>query len=1364
MEVARGMLERAGACLKAGARASLKSRCAASAAKKAARSQRQLHQAFWTHGAGDLGLPPYASSTTPTHDLPLRHDSTAATSKRAARDQKSETSHLPSDGVYSDFLYPPQALACASRAHGQLKEPWERRNARRLPEGFVQAPRRYSLRIHSTISPGDGDDQAEGSTIGSVDLSGGIDPEHDGQAKNTAAKLETSPEETLDETFPAISSTELAENSTPKPSAETVRHTEEGARFDDLAGAHPASESEQDRLIQLRHTLATNALKASPELVHHTWKLYVSLTSDDRDDLRLKERFLSWLSEIQSTDVLAHIITLFWSIPLEKRTLPLYQTACQVFLNSESSREIAVALHDEAVSHLANVSQLSSSIFSIVMKRDLWHLALQIFRASEYQSDPRQHDLFLVKIAEHGNLEVAHGLTTHLKRMSEDERLSWLSMWAHVAKEACQQALQDQVPAALKTKRHYFYSVCHRLSQWAPEPTHFFEKLLAHRLALLDECVGSCTPPSTDNWPSKIVSQLYHHYRDMPNAKLNEDLLLILIKMCGRRALSQHVDIETTRNVTIGLVVNDWQRWYGKLRLDAVHTLLSFAAQDARKDQVESWFQYLERIYSQYEDQKAAYWTRIKVHANACDLASARTAFENARATAKTHGDELDIKCWNSLLEAYAQFDDLDGALSLLKTAVHDVGLVPTRRTFLPVLRMLTERGDVPGTEFLIEQYYDLTGDTAQAWLAQSHIIALCRAGQPQKAEEAMQDAVRRFHTSETRDSVTGCCNALLAYYAKQLNIDAVMRTYRWMKSKGIALNGYSYANVLRVLVSFRQAAAAWLIVKKVMQSEGCPVTAEHYTIVMIGYIKTTQQARAIRMYRRMLANNIRPNIRSKAYYIKAKGLLEQWQSLQVENRSLPKASLSKASLPKASLASLPKAMKLVHQMVEDVSVRDLPARCSHGLSSKNNIGDMFTPIIQVYGARGCLEEAKSLFEQSQRLMQKFGRTQAPSFRLRAALMTAFLRAKEYEQVEAYWHAAKDQADRIAPLTAVPELRRSQNAGPKKELVEAASSDDRAELGFSADAKPAQEVKAMADLAMKPSTVPKGASSLGPRPAPGRRAILARPFVVYITALKAQGRIADMVREFTRLVTQGYNFEGNIWNRFIEYLCSGANPPLALLAFTLTERYLMGNFPGWRPMWTVRHYGSMRSERAENMQYMRRRYFGPEQLAPQYRLMLHLGRALMDIRRLEASGRSPDLVSFTPLTDSNDAEVQKLAQSLKRFVGTERQIREKAPRTVEAVETMPRVDEDKRQRRILWGEGWGPRRDKHEFMRRATSERRAEREGSSSSISFPTFRYSDDSLGPEREQAMLESDDPTKHIDGEALDAASSQAATMKQS
>ncbi|EME86995.1 uncharacterized protein MYCFIDRAFT_202723 [Pseudocercospora fijiensis CIRAD86] len=157
---------------------------------------------------------------------------------------------------------------------------------------------------------------------------------------------------------------------------------------------------------------------------------------------------------------------------------------------------------------------------------------------------------------------------------------------------------------------------------------------------------------------------------------------------------------------------------------------------------------------------------------------------------------------------------------------------------------------------------------------------------------------------------------------------------------------------------------------------------------------------------------------------------------------------------------------------------------------------------------------------------------------------------------------------------------------------------------------------------------------------------------------------------------------------------------------------MISNFPGWRPIPIVSRHGSRRGERAESMQYMRKRYFPTEQLVPEYRTMLYLGRALIDIKRLEA-GWSPDSVNFTPLTDSNDPGTQKLAQNLKRLVGTERQIRANAPRTVEAVESIPRVDRDRLQRRVLWGEDWRrriPSRQKNEFTRRVTRERRAERQ------------------------------------------------------
>lgn len=1311
------MLERASSCFKAGARDSFK---CATTKQKTPRSKRQLHLAFWTHGAGDLGVPPHphALATTPPCDVLLRNDST--TSPRATRScyQPRLTPTKPvSDGIFLDFLYPPPALAWLNRVNTQPKERWEKRNATRLPEGFIQASRGFSSR--SRARPGD---------AAGYPPSGGEEEVQEG-GKDELERLETFGEErtALGNSSPARSSPHNPKDGTlprkkaegnskaqwrdkgdtsfadsPGDLAENVR-TPSVSRTSgaDYGGSSHDSEVDRttrqaflgslpphERLQQLRGLLRGKPQNAHPDIVEQIWHLYLSLPVDDRDDLRLKEILLSWLAGTDHHLVPAYSITLIWSMPQEQRKLQTYQSAAQGVLKTASSYELIEALHALAVSHLANVSQFSASIFSEAMQKKAWSLALLVFNSSLSQRQRNQHDLFLVKISEDPNVvQGAERLLQHLAALSDTQRQPWLPVWTYLAKSAAETLLQNRILTD-PDKQRTLYSILHHLSLWAPEEVGFFQKLLAYRLQLLYEYLDVPYLRARDTWSSPIISCLYQCFRTMPGAKLDEDSLFILLRLCDYRSRTQHRDISTKRNVSVGTVVNDWQRWHTVVSLDGVRTLLSSAALAGEADNVASWFSYMERTYPQYEDQKFSLWTRVHVRAIVADMASTKQAFEEVQAVAKAHNDSLDLGSWNALILAHERVDDLEGALSSMKSAL-DAGLTPNRRTVEGILKMLSRRGEVDAVEDVMRQYLDLTGATSSTWLIEAQITALCMARQQARAEEVLTDTVKGHREATVTGPLTGCVNAMLAFYAKMRDIDACMSTYRWMKSEKIRLNGTSYAHLLRVLVSLRQANAAWLIANKVMSEEGEPATALHYAISMQGFIYTQQYDTAINVYRLMLRRNIRPNVDAKQSMVKARLLSEKMKKAAKARRTQTEQESAKQAVRRARGIIL--------------KSRDLGA--SRG-SAGDLVGNHYASTIWSNAGPGRLEEAKTLFEDSRQHAEKMG-LPWPSFRLYASYMHALLVAKEFEQVEQHWRIIKDHADKMAPPVAVPELsmpgrpspetsaadeHASQHAyRPNAPIIEPASPDARAELGFAADSTASAPPESGNPIEVLPAKSPAGGkdvSHLGPRPSPGRRHVLTRHFALYIDALRAQGRTADMVREFTRLVTQGYTFDRIVWNRFIEYLCTATDPPLALLAFTLMERYMISNFAGWRTSGNINLRNPGKGERIEGMNNMKERYVPVEKLVPQYRTMLNLGKALIDVRRLDAAGWTPDNLTFNPLASPDaDSETQKLQQSLKRFVGTYRLLKEKAPRTVIAVESMPRVD-DRWQNRILKGLGW----------------------------------------------------------------------------
>ncbi|KAF2861673.1 hypothetical protein K470DRAFT_256801 [Piedraia hortae CBS 480.64] len=170
---------------------------------------------------------------------------------------------------------------------------------------------------------------------------------------------------------------------------------------------------------------------------------------------------------------------------------------------------------------------------------------------------------------------------------------------------------------------------------------------------------------------------------------------------------------------------------------------------------------------------------------------------------------------------------------------------------------------------------------------------------------------------------------------------------------------------------------------------------------------------------------------------------------------------------------------------------------------------------------------------------------------------------------------------------------------------------------------------------------------------PARAYILTRPFRLLLTSLSAQSRYSDLITLTATLLSQGYRFDFRTWNALIRCFAL-AYPPLTLLAFTLCEDFLMPNFPGWAKRG---RYGSMRKgDVARGFEWIRKQRVGGE--GPQYRTFVALGASLLRLGRLEGLKRE------------------------KGSGGSVGEVRRRAPRTVAAVEAMPRV-EDRAQRSLL---------------------------------------------------------------------------------
>lgn len=1297
------MLERTAACIKAGARDSLK--CAQ---QPPWASTRRLHQGFWTHGAGDLDLlPTYVPSPSiPTTGLPFSRNDTHS---EGQKDRTNELASLAADAIFLDFLYPPQVLAYVHRTSRQQLDSRVKGNSRRLPEGFLQTSRRFSSKSGSPSDmednesktksmaqpPGDGNTSGTGEE-GSPRSHDGLlgEPEdafernsrlHRGRSRKGEAGLPQALEKELRAAGDAKSRTHkhqgdgYDENDTgfaSSPADLAEGHPDGFSNLQNSLGStlsHNIEDTVHDPAGRLRHLQQIlgmqSTLITTPD-IRQAWRLYLSLADVDKQDARLKEKLLVWLDERMDDLADVHMFSLYCSIPVDARTLTTYQTVARSFVRRRE-RAMLHAMHKEALRGIPNGQQITFQLFEEGLRSRDWTLSRRVVLDHDkiLTDDGRtqQIQLFWAKVP--GIQDLVDLVTPLVKTVREDATFRWdwsknsrraIKIYLRLSKEAVQQA--TDMLFVKKFSLQHASKIFHLLgfiNKLDGESHQFFHEMLTRLLPRLGKHLHERNDSESGilrEDAHAIISYLYWHYRESKGARLHPDLMLIWLEHLTKRMQRTNIEVRSERNVTANMVIEDWQPWHAQLSVEAVHQLITYSAYAGAVKALKRWVAYVTHRYPAYQEEQKTFWAQIYVHTTLSNLSAAKKAFNDVQRSARAHGDQLDLKCWNVLLHAHQKADDLEGGIKTFAKLVQFTSLTPDISSFDALLIMLARRGDVDAMSDLLGQYDVLTQEKRVTWFVNMQLRALIFLDDVPRAELLLAETMHQVREGEVIGSMTECYNTLLSKYASDRDMDGVMHTYRRMKEERIRRNEKTYQHMMQALANFRRTGAAWAILTRVMKDDGFEPTATHYTVAMSGFCNQNEPEQAIMAHTHMLAANIRQSIDTKAALIKANGL--------VARKARYEARLSGQEYPDA----LANALAVLHDAVDNIQLRDVAN------AGRYTVQDMFSPTMWLLGGERHLEAVQRLFQESKEIAKKYGHSPWPTLRLSAALMNAMYHAKEYAQVEAYWKVVKDQADSITPLTKIPnfvalrEKAQGQDQIPHMTTMKSMETvaDDQAEVGFVSS-----ENSTMAQVHTVSAESQSG--QIGPRPAPARRHVLTRAFNIYLASLAAQNRAADAIKEANRLLTQGYTFDNVTWNRLVQSI-AGSNPPLTLLSFTLTERYLVQNFPGWISR-EARKFRPPQSARVFGMEYIRARYLSKIELMPQYRTFIWLAKAYLDLQRRETVGWQGD-------NQGNDID-----PALQNFVGTLKQVREKAPITLNFVRLMPRMD-DKWQNRLLRGIGW----------------------------------------------------------------------------
>jgi pentatricopeptide repeat-containing protein PET309 len=993
-------------------------------------------------------------------------------------------------------------------------------------------------------------------------------------------------------------------------------------------------------LRSLMNSSADDAVFEQPDkslmYTEKAWALFEALGDKDREDMTLKTKLLEWLSKHRNETAETYCLELYHSIPAAHRTLAVYKSALPAFIRS-NLYGLAEQGHAEALDRLPNGHEVSVWLCKIAIENEMWDLASRVKHQLDVKHDGQAtawtDNMFWRRISETPDLlPKAINLSKHYRMLSQADALT--PEFQRFSISTFKVAIIHQFTASPK-KRGRNPSMAQkslddsriryligRIQLTNPDTPRFFRDVI-ETLTFQNSEVRHLDA-------HKTVSYMYRQYRTMSHVFLSQKLLSALTMRVAEHSETRAGKMNGSSRIAPAVLEEDWVKYHGKMDLRTYRLVMLYHAKSGNIERLQSCCKRLREQYPSYAELKEVLWIVIYAYARRGELKAATSAFEEVQSLAKAADEPLDLRNWNVLLHAHSRADDLDGALEVLDKLA-DAGTKPDVYSIHPVLELYATRGDVASVENLLGQCDDLIGPTRRTEPYGSLMTAHINANDVDSAQKVLNDLVPKVRAGEVQGTLTKCFNILLTALSLQRDVESTMEVYRWMKAEKVGVNNLTYAAIMQGLAAYGQADAAWKILKSTMPEEGHKPQAFHYAVVMTGFVRQHAYKTAMDIYGTMIRRDIKPTLNTDAIYAKARALYQARQDPQRrELKTNDSVSLIVNELdvmlrdPNAGLAP---HQPQFYSPMEDHSPRAL----------------MFSHLIYSHGSRRSLQAVKLLVEKYNQTTEDSGKgTSEPlPLRILSAVMPAYINAKRWEQVEECWRLAKEQGDTMTI-----------GSRPFLDSAPAAKTPNILRLSVA---------KTTAESQM-PKTTPKRAATIKKpdptRPVPSLRHVLSQPLRHHITSLALQRRFGEMITTVASVLNEGYILDNSTWNIFIEHLLR-STPPLALLAFRLTERYLMPSFPGWHRQ--QQHANN--SDRMQGLEHIRARYLSPEQLMPRYRTLVKLAAAFLVIRRRDALG------------DESIGLTGQDNERLEKYIGSTRQIRKDAPRTLYAVQTMPAVED-----------------------------------------------------------------------------------------
>lgn len=960
---------------------------------------------------------------------------------------------------------------------------------------------------------------------------------------------------------------------------------------------------------RLIHLLSSHdPVSPSEYTVSSTWSTFSQLDDLARRDVHLQKQLLLWMSHRSHQSAQTHVIDLYTQLPLATRTADIHHAAVAANLKLGRIND-AADLHTDASSlHLPGPIG-SNLLMEHAIEQGNWLIAKRVQDCfdNNLQNWPDSVPVPKLWNRMHRIPNLDHRLNdlVNLFKLTHDtEERKWIQ-------RLIQPLWRVFVFLSIRRRSVSAYKGATPLAGPIRRLSYSMSQANIKSTAIYEDCIIQLCSDNTKlvtTVVNPIIKFVYNLYRRSGCFEPSPTLLSHMTNLWRRHTLAFAWSSKVDDAVSLEKITNDWKRHHKRIDDDALEIIMDCFARLGRVELVKSYADYYKSLHAEGLANASRLWPLIYVHAERADSVQASCEFDRIK---PDFGVDPDLKCWNVLLHAYQKSNDLEGASSALDKLLATT-LKPDAFTFTPLLEMYAKRGDVEAVDAVLALAKECGVDKLPMHMLNSRVLCHVNNEDIEGAESALEDAVKAVQSGQTKGPLTMCFNTVLTVHALRRDLDAAMRTYQRMSREEVALDANTYAALIQALCMFRQTPAAHKILRKVMWDNRVRPTALHYAIVMAGYVHQEQYGEALRVEQEMQDARIRPTISSQTVALKAKALLEHSRHENAqstnENNALPLED---------AIRDFEQLMQHDHDVLPIGSQEGFGIR--HGSSVPALTADF---LIFIHGKKRAFEAVSRMLQIYQEKASEEDSTKQMPLHLLTSIMSVHLRAGEYAEVDQYWALAKSHAQDIClQQQTIPSKRSSQDLSKSK----------------------------------PPSQIP-----------PAYRFLLSRPLRYYIASQFSQSSPATIAVEVSELLSKGYALDNRTWNAYIVHLCR-TSPPRALLAYSLVERFMIADWPGWVNARTGVIFNDTikpkPSARAERLEYIQARYLRPGQLLPQYQTMVYLASALLEVRSFEAAG-------YGDVTKGSSGEEDR---QIKSQIGSVKAIKEKAPRTLSAVQDMPRV-------------------------------------------------------------------------------------------